>query len=62
MTRSRRSLAVHRTEARSGEGKEHGGMFGDRLVDSLAAFEAGTNEMAGVRPLQGGTRRTSRLQ
>jgi hypothetical protein len=55
-------MAVHRTEARSGKRDEDGGVFGNRLVDSLAAFEAGTNEMAGVAPVQGGTRRTLQLR
>jgi hypothetical protein len=55
-------VAVYRTEPRSSKGEEDGRMFGDRLLDSLTAFEAGTNEMAGVAPVQGGTRRTSQLR
>jgi hypothetical protein len=52
---------MHRAEAGSGKGDEDSGVFGNRLVDSLAAFEAGTNEMAGVAPVHGGTRRALQL-
>jgi len=43
---------VDGAEARCGESEEDGGMSGDRLVDALAAFEAGPDEVAGIERWQ----------
>jgi hypothetical protein len=40
--------AMDGPESRCGQVQEDGGVCGDRLVDALAAFEAGPDEVAGI--------------
>ena len=47
---------VHSSEPRCGQGEEDGGMGGYRRVDALAALKAGPDEVAGIPPVNGGTR------
>ncbi len=41
-------VPVHEPEARSGQGQKHRWVGGDRLVDALAAFEPGSNQVTSI--------------
>ena len=48
-------------EARSGKGEEDGRVLAHGFVDTLATLEPGPYEVAGVTPVNGGTRRATDL-
>ena len=43
------------SETRCGQGQEDGGVRGNRLVDALAASEAGPDEVPGILSVDRGT-------
>jgi len=52
---------VDLAEAGGGEGDEQPRMLRDRLGDALAALQPSGQELVGIRPVDGGTRRTAGL-